>query len=377
MPVDVMDEASRVTDVSGESVAFIVASTNVADAGSAAGTVVYGRLTNGGILDSMKARIGFANDTSLSFGTGTILTTLVEIDWAKLELENHQGLSRATRLANLAANWANGEYVIEHRTGIIVGKKATSGTSDTVSYSYRSSLITSVGGSSGVADDSAFTIATTTVTPAGYLADETATDSVDEGDVGIARMTLNRRIITASETTDDAAPETGTKLSLMGAVADETGPDSVDEGDAGYLRMTLTRFLKMSMGDLISGEAQSDNVMMVVEKPLAVSTYTPDMDTSAAAEASSVTKASPGVLFGISAVNSSGSGRYWQAYNSTTVPADSTVAVLSFYVAAGGSINEAFPKGRYFSTGIAWAWSSTPAVKTVGSTDGTADVRYK
>jgi len=45
-------------------------------------------------------------------------------------------------------------------------------------------------------DDSAFTVAVDKVFPAGYLADETATDSVDEGDVGLARMTLDRKVLT-------------------------------------------------------------------------------------------------------------------------------------------------------------------------------------
>lgn len=162
-------------------------------------------------------------------------------------------------------------------------------------------------------DDSAFTVGTSKLFPSGFLADETATDSIDEGDIGIPRITLNRRIITAAQTTDDAAPETGTKITMIGgiadetatdsvdegdagwlritldrkligasnfiddtafivgagyitaigALADETGPDSVDEGDVGLLRMTLTRFLKTSMGDLISGENQTTNRMMV------------------------------------------------------------------------------------------------------------------
>lgn len=44
-----------------------------------------------------------------------------------------------------------------------------------------------------VADDAAFTVGTTKVSVAGFLADETATDSVDEGDTGAARMTLDRK----------------------------------------------------------------------------------------------------------------------------------------------------------------------------------------
>lgn len=46
-----------------------------------------------------------------------------------------------------------------------------------------------------LADDAAFTPATSRVMPVGYLADETATDSVDEGDVGAGRITLDRKQI--------------------------------------------------------------------------------------------------------------------------------------------------------------------------------------
>jgi hypothetical protein len=46
-----------------------------------------------------------------------------------------------------------------------------------------------------IADDAAFTPATTGVHMAGFTADETATDSVDEGDGGAARMTLDRKQI--------------------------------------------------------------------------------------------------------------------------------------------------------------------------------------
>jgi hypothetical protein len=44
-----------------------------------------------------------------------------------------------------------------------------------------------------VADDSAFTVGTGTIGVVGMLADETTPDSVDEGDVGVPRMTLDRK----------------------------------------------------------------------------------------------------------------------------------------------------------------------------------------
>lgn len=116
-------------------------------------------------------------------------------------------------------------------------------------------------------DDSAYTPGTDKVGAMGAMADETTPDSVDEGDIGIPRMTLDRKLLTrivgsddanrleidaagavtanaAEGKVDDAAFGIATdKVIPMGAVADETAPDSVDEGDIGAPRMTLDRKL--------------------------------------------------------------------------------------------------------------------------------------
>jgi len=55
------------------------------------------------------------------------------------------------------------------------------------------------GGDTWKTDDSAFTAGTDSVAPVGLLADSTSTDSVDEGDIGAARMTLDRRTIVTNE----------------------------------------------------------------------------------------------------------------------------------------------------------------------------------
>ena len=49
------------------------------------------------------------------------------------------------------------------------------------------------GGIAGIVDDAAFTPATSEVLPIGMQADDTATDSVDEGDIGCPRMSLDRK----------------------------------------------------------------------------------------------------------------------------------------------------------------------------------------
>lgn len=50
-----------------------------------------------------------------------------------------------------------------------------------------------------ITDDAAFTAGTTGVTMAGFFADDASTDSVNEGDGGAARMTLDRKVITSPQ----------------------------------------------------------------------------------------------------------------------------------------------------------------------------------
>ena len=145
-----------------------------------------------------KVEIFFYN-SSLAFGTGTCFTE--EVDCPKEYSKN-----RELQLKH-AESLSNGQYF------------ATA--SETVTYNVWSST---AGGSGGPAsnvnvkqiggvvvpvDDGAFTPGTTPVQPAGFFADETATDSVDEGDTGAARMTLDRKQITASEFLEDAAHASG------------------------------------------------------------------------------------------------------------------------------------------------------------------------
>lgn len=66
-----------------------------------------------------------------------------------------------------------------------------------------------------IADDAAFTPATTKVAMAGFEADESSTDSVDEGDAGAARMTLDRKQIVTVQ------PHTAGGLSVFNATSSD------------------------------------------------------------------------------------------------------------------------------------------------------------
>jgi len=68
------------------------------------------------------------------------------------------------------------------------------------------------------ADDAAFTVATSKVMVSGFLADETTPDSVDEGDVGAARMTLDRKQHVVTELESSSMRAAGTALTPKFAV---------------------------------------------------------------------------------------------------------------------------------------------------------------
>ena len=124
-------------------------------------------------------------------------------------------------------------------------------------------VIGSAGGTSAT-DDAAFTPASGAGTPIMGFADETTPDAVDEGDVGVVRMTLQRGLhvnlrnssgteLTPSQdaTHDSAALTAGPQLM---AEFDDTTPDSVDEGDAGKLRISANRNLYTTLRDAAGNE---------------------------------------------------------------------------------------------------------------------------
>ena len=94
-------------------------------------------------------------------------------------------------------------------------------------------------------DDAAFTPGTSNVNMAGFQADETATDSIDEGDAGAARITLDRKQIMTLQ------PHTNGGLSIFRSLdMDETEEDVKTSAGCLYKlritnRVTSARYVKL------------------------------------------------------------------------------------------------------------------------------------
>jgi hypothetical protein len=181
-----------------------------------------------------------------------------------------------------------------------------------------------------------------------------------------------------SQVDDTAFTPASSKITPMGAFCDETSTDSVDEGDIGAPRMTADRNLYVNLGYLLSGEDQTSNLLAVKQKPSALSTYCWDIDKSVAYEASSIAKASAGVVRAIEGYNSKTSAQFIQLHNSATLPADTGVPDFVITVPASSNFSICFGEnGYYCSAGIVVSNSSTGPTKTIGSADCWYVVKYK
>lgn len=135
-------------------------------------------------------------------------------------------------------------------------------------------------------------------------------------------------------------------------------------------------------GYVPGAEDNTNNVIAVVQRPLAVSTYGWTLFSDLGANATANVKASAGNVFSIYCHNLNAAVRYIQLHNTATTPAGGAVPTLSFLVAASGVtvIDGAFlgQSGKNFSTGIAFAFSTTETTYTAGTAgDQVTFIHYK
>lgn len=273
LPVAQMEQSSVVVTVSAlpETVQFIVAATNISDAGSSVGTLVYGQVAHDRISDSTGNAIGHHNDTSFVFGTGTALATQVEFPYEKWEyLVNDYGKSRTEKLAEIAQNLTSGQFMLNHRTGLLIGKKATTETSDSATYKYRNTSTSSSGGSSDI---------TSVIPGTGSVYLGKAEDAAHvSGDVGVMSLAVRQDVagslvgldgdyaplqvdstgalrVTSTggggggvSHTDNSAFTAGTTAETpAGGFVNTPGANDVTAGNSGSFGMTTTRAMRIQL----------------------------------------------------------------------------------------------------------------------------------
>jgi len=87
-------------------------------------------------------------------------------------------------------------------------------------------------------------------------------------------------------------------------------------------------------------------------------------------------KASAGTLYGFQGYSTT--SQFLQLHNTTTLPADAAVPVVTIPIEAGKPFSVDFGAyGRDFSTGITVSTSTTGPTKTLGAADTWIDAQYE
>lgn len=325
LPVDDKGSSSSIISVSGETVQlyyYTAPGVYTIDAGQAAGTAVVGQLTYDNVKNTVGSMEATKNDTSLTF-TSTAFTSEVNLlDYTVIE--NGDEGTGTGRLTAIVAGLTNGQYVVDYANGTIYGKKAdTSVTLTSAAYKYKTSATSSAGGSTTVTGNAA----------------SGATDSGNPVKVGL-------------------------KVNV-------TSPTFVD-GQRADLQGDINGYLKDREQYVDQFVNNSEAYAAVVIKPQTTATASWTLFTNFGANATLNVKTTSGNIKSIVCHNLNAAVRFIQIFNTATVPSAGNVPILAFPVAASGGVTvidgqTLGENGYNFSTGIAFAFSTTEATYTAGT----------
>jgi hypothetical protein len=167
--------------------------------------------------------------------------------------------------------------------------------------------------------------------------------------------------------TDDAAFTPGTsKVSVVGFLSDEISTDSVDEGDTGAARMTLDRKQIVTVQPHTTGGWSVGN-------------FTTGDTYTALTNTAQVIKGSAGSFGGYYIYNPNTSATYVMVYNvaAASVTVGTTTALLVFCIPAGSAANLELIAGIPFDTAMSIAAATTGGGNTAPSTALEAMIFYK
>lgn len=169
----------------------------------------------------------------------------------------------------------------------------------------------------------------------------------------------------ASGATDSGAPV------KVGGVYNTSAP-TLTNGQRGDMQLDVNANLKTREQYQPGYEDNTNGNAATIEKLLAgVSTYSPTLFTNFGANATLNVKATAGNVYAIHCQNTNAAIRYIQIHNTATTPGGGAVPLLSFAIPASSSVTITHDLlvagGVYFSTGIAFAFSTTLGTYTAGT----------
>ncbi len=159
----------------------------------------------------------------------------------------------------------------------------------------------------------------------------------------------------ASQVDDAAFTPATSGIMMAGFFADETAPDVVNEGDGGAARMTLYRAVHVNVRDASGNE-------------LSPPSLTARLLSAAASTNATNAKNAAGYMYGIRGYNARGSAVYLKLYNKASSPTvGSDTPVQTIYLPATAAFAVDWPVGYYFSTGISFALTTAGADADTGA----------
>ncbi len=415
MPVSDTD-SSVVLPITGETAVFYYNNAGVLTVatGQVSGTVIYAKLAYDGILNSLSSTVGTANDTSFAFVTGTVLATKTD-NPGEFAISDFYAKTLAQKFTFIAANLSAGQFFIDHVNGAIWGVAAAVVASDTCSYKVKTGSI-SVTINAGDIEIGAVELKDATTdsravinaanTPRAATDNVVVVQNIDasgrvvgssfaedtahaSGDLGTEILAVRRDAATSSSGNDgdystintDALGKLWTRPDGGSASGASDGgnpvkvggrynatPPTLSDGNRGDMQLDSAGNVKETLGTLLAGEDASNNLLAVMHRPIASTTYAWLSDNSYGTVTKKAVKATAGNVYSISAHNDNAAVRYLQIHNKATVAAGTDVPVWSIAIppAIGGTpgfanitAEDLGLAGYALSLGFSWAISTT------------------